>query len=56
MPKKKQKKAKTPNLSENAIRILEKRYLKKDQTGNVIEAPKDLFKRVAGNIALSDAK
>ena len=56
MPKKKQKKAKTPNLSENAIRILEKRYLRKDQTGGVIEAPKDLFKRVAGNIALSDAK
>jgi len=45
-----------PNLSENAIHLLEKRYLKKDQTGSVIEAPKDLFKRVAGNIALADAK
>ena len=47
---------KAPKLSENALQILEKRYLKKDQTGKITEAPQDLFKRVAGNIALADAK
>lgn len=43
-------------LSDNAIKILEKRYLKKDPSGKVIEKPEDLFKRVANNIALADAK
>ncbi len=43
-------------LSDNAIKILEKRYLKKDADGRVIEKPEDLFKRVANNIALADAK
>jgi ribonucleoside-diphosphate reductase alpha chain len=43
-------------LSENAKLILEKRYLKKNSKGNVIEKPEDLFKRVAENIALADAK
>src|SRR3989344_5171932 len=44
------------NLSNNALQILEKRYLKKDARGKVIEKPEDLFKRVANNIALADAK
>jgi len=44
------------NLSNNALQILEKRYLKKDTNGKVIEKPEDLFKRVANNIALADAK
>ena len=43
-------------LSSNALKILEKRYLKKDTNGKVIEKPEDLFKRVANNIALADAK
>lgn len=43
-------------LSENAKLILERRYLKKNSKGNVIEKPEDLFKRVAENIALADAK
>ncbi len=43
-------------LSENAKLILEKRYLKKNFKGNVIEKPEDLFERVAKNIALADAK
>lgn len=43
-------------LSNNAIKILEKRYLKKNNEGKVIEKPEDLFKRVANNIALADAK
>src|SRR3989338_9288022 len=43
-------------LSNNALQILEKRYLKKDKEGKVIEKPEDLFLRVANNIALADAK
>ncbi|MCK4859183.1 MAG: ribonucleotide-diphosphate reductase subunit alpha, partial [Candidatus Omnitrophica bacterium] len=44
------------NLSENALQILEKRYLMKDTNGKVIEKPEDLFRRVANNIALADAR
>ena len=40
-----------PALGENAIQVLEKRYLKKDLDGNPIEKPEDLFKRVSLNIA-----
>ena len=47
---------KIPKLSNNALQILEKRYLKKNNEGKVIEKPEDLFKRVANNIALADAK
>ena len=47
-----------PNLklSNNALQILRKRYLKKNDEGKVVEKPEDLFKRVANNIALADAK
>ncbi len=38
-------------LSENALRVLERRYLKQDSEGNIIETPADLFRRVAKNIA-----
>ncbi|HHY11197.1 MAG TPA: ribonucleoside-diphosphate reductase, adenosylcobalamin-dependent, partial [Firmicutes bacterium] len=40
--------------SENAIAVLERRYLQKDKTGKPIEGPKDMFWRVARNIALMD--
>ncbi len=43
-----------PQLSENARRVLEKRYLRKDETGKVIETPKELFWRVAWNLAQAD--
>src|SRR3989338_10894701 len=43
-------------LSNNALQILEKRYLRKDSEGKVIEKPEDLFLRVASNIAIADAK
>jgi ribonucleoside-diphosphate reductase alpha chain len=43
-------------LSSNAMQILEKKYLTKNADGKVIEKPEDLFKRVANNIALADAK
>lgn len=38
----------------NAITVLEKRYLKKDETGKVIETPSQLFHRVADNIAQAE--
>jgi len=38
-------------LTPQAITILEKRYLKKDARGQVIESPKEMFWRVAKNIA-----
>jgi ribonucleoside-diphosphate reductase alpha chain len=41
-------------LSENALKVLEKRYLSKDETGKVIETPEGLFRRVAKGIALAD--
>ena len=44
------------NLSKNALTILEQRYLKKDKKGRVIKKPEDMFRRVAKNIALADAK
>ena len=42
-------------LTLNAIKVLEKRYLTKDLDGNVIETPKEMFRRVAKNIAQADA-
>ena len=41
-------------LTENALHVLEKRYLKKDKTGKVTETPAELFQRVAKAIAAAD--
>ncbi|MDR3125411.1 MAG: vitamin B12-dependent ribonucleotide reductase [Endomicrobium sp.] len=41
-------------LEKNALTVLQKRYLKKDEKGNIIETPQDLFFRVAYNIAKAD--
>ncbi len=38
-------------LTENAVAVLKKRYLKKNERGEAIEEPIDMFLRVAGNIA-----
>jgi len=38
-------------LSDNARRVLERRYLKKDSDGNVTETPEELFRRVARHAA-----
>ena len=43
-------------LSENAIKVLEKRYLKRDKDGNCVEKPADMFRRVADAIAAGDLK
>lgn len=40
-----------PELSHNAVRILEKRYLRKNEMGKIVETPDDMFKRVASNVA-----
>lgn len=41
-------------LSQNALTVLEKRYLKKNEEGKVIESPEDLFRRVAKHVAVAD--
>lgn len=41
-------------LSENAMVVLERRYLKKDTNGQVVETAEQLFKRVATNISKAD--
>ena len=44
------------SLSDNALKILEKRYLGKDENGNIIETPEEMFKRIASNICLVEKK
>ncbi|TEU18520.1 MAG: vitamin B12-dependent ribonucleotide reductase [Dehalococcoidia bacterium] len=41
-------------LSDNALRVLERRYLTKDGEGKVIETPHELFHRVAKHIASAE--
>jgi ribonucleotide reductase alpha subunit len=44
-----------PQLSDNARVVLERRYLAKDDDGNLIETPEELFRRVAHNVAQAEA-
>ena len=44
----------TPQLSANAVTVLEKRYLIKDDQGQPTEKPEDLYWRVATTIAAPD--
>jgi ribonucleoside-diphosphate reductase alpha chain len=46
--------ATTFGMTPNALKVLEKRYLKKNMEGKVTEAPEELFRRVAKTIASAD--
>lgn len=41
-------------LSENARMVLERRYLKKDGEGKILESPEEMFRRVARHIAKAE--
>ncbi len=43
-------------LSANAVTVLEKRYLLKDDSGRPVEAPRDLFQRVARTVAEAERR
>jgi len=45
---------KKARISDNARIVLEKRYLKKDDSGTVVEQPEDMFFRVAESIAQAE--
>lgn len=45
-----------PALTKNAITVLERRYLKRDKEGKILETPVQMFHRVADTIALADKK
>ncbi|MCK4539254.1 MAG: vitamin B12-dependent ribonucleotide reductase [Candidatus Krumholzibacteria bacterium] len=45
-----------PRISNNALRVLEKRYLRKDVKGNLTETAEELLKRVATNIASAERR
>jgi len=42
-------------LGVNAVKILEKRYLRKDENGETVETPRGLFERVAQAVAAPDS-
>lgn len=44
------------NLSDNAIKVLKKRYMAKDESGNLIEDAEGMFKRVAKTVAAADSQ
>ncbi len=44
------------SLTPNSLKVLEKRYLKKNEEGKVVETPGDLFIRVARTVASADLK
>ena len=45
-----------PNLTKNAITVLERRYLKRDKEGKILETPTQMFRRVADTIVAADKK
>ncbi len=43
-------------LSENAVKVLGRRYLKRDEEGALLETPRDMFIRVARNVSSAERK
>ena len=43
-------------LSANAMEVLEKRYLYRDESGRIAEAPEQMLERVAGHVALAEKR
>jgi len=44
----------TTGLTDTALQVLKKRYLKKDNDGNVVETPEEMFRRVATTVAAAE--
>lgn len=51
-----EKKKLKPKLSKNALKVLERRYLKKDDEGKVTETPEKMFRRVVTHVAKAEDK
>ena len=43
-------------LSNNALTVLTRRYLKKDQEGQILEEPAAMFRRVAETVAAAETR
>jgi ribonucleoside-diphosphate reductase alpha chain len=43
-------------LNENALCILQSRYLRKDHQGTIIESPEEMFRRVASHVASAETR
>ena len=50
-----QEKEQDPDITFNAQKVLDKRYLAKDRVGNILEDTDGMFRRVAQNLAKADA-
>ena len=43
-------------LSENAIKVLEARYLRRDEDRRLVESPEEMFRRVASGLAVAEGR
>jgi ribonucleoside-diphosphate reductase alpha chain len=43
-------------LTQNALRVLEKRYLRRDRNGKLMETPDEMFRRVANIVASAESR